>query len=139
MVRLNKILTYLSDIIKKPSFKPVIGFADNLKLSMTDCLLAVKTILSVIIGVLTTTEHYKLTKSIQNGCNSEPNTVCTPTNQYMFTGLHKSPTTLANVSSLSDDIKLSIISEPESKIGNTTNEPGTHQTVAKPNRHDPKV
>ncbi|PIM96531.1 Riboflavin synthase alpha chain [Candidatus Hodgkinia cicadicola] len=57
----------------------------------------------------------------------------------MFTGLHKSPTTLANVSSLSDDIKLSIISEPESKIGNTTNEPGTHQTVAKPNRHDPKV
>ncbi len=139
MFRLNKILTYLSDIIKKRLFKPVIGFVDNLKSSMTDCLLVIKPIPLAIIGLLTTTDHHKLIKSIQNGCNSEPNTVCTPTNQYMFTGLDKTSTTLANVPSLSDDIKLSIISEPESKIKTPTTKPDTHPTVAEPNTHDPEV
>ncbi|PIM94890.1 Riboflavin synthase alpha chain [Candidatus Hodgkinia cicadicola] len=36
-------------------------------------------------------------------------------------------------------LSISIISEPESKIGNTTNEPDTHQPITNPNGHDPKV
>ncbi len=116
MFSLNKILTYLLDIIKERLFKPVMGVIDNSKSSMIDCLLAVKTIPLAIIGLLTTTDHRKLIKSIQNGCNSKPNTICTPINQYMFTGLDKTPTTLANTLPLSDDIKFSIIPEPKSKI-----------------------
>ncbi|PIM95804.1 Riboflavin synthase alpha chain [Candidatus Hodgkinia cicadicola] len=57
----------------------------------------------------------------------------------MFTGLDKIPTTLVNVLSLSDDIKLSIISESESKIKNQTIKPDPHLTVAEPNAHDPEV
>ncbi len=139
MFRLNKILTCLLDIIKERLLIPVIGFVDNLKSSMTDCLLVVKTILLTFIDLLTTTDHHKLIRSIQNDCNSEPNTVCTPINQYMFTGLDKIPTTLVNVSSLSNDIKLSIISESESKIKNQTIKPDPHLTVAEPNAHDPEV
>ncbi len=74
MFRLNKILTYLSNVVKN-SFKSVIDFVDNLKSSTIDRLLVMKKILLAILGLLTTTAHHKLTKSIQNSCNSEPNTI----------------------------------------------------------------
>ncbi|PIM96959.1 Riboflavin synthase alpha chain [Candidatus Hodgkinia cicadicola] len=57
----------------------------------------------------------------------------------MFTGLDKTPTTLANTLPLSDDIKFSIIPEPKSKIKSWPTRSSTHPTVAEPNTHDPEV
>ncbi|PIM95456.1 Riboflavin synthase alpha chain [Candidatus Hodgkinia cicadicola] len=88
------------------------------------------------MGLLTTSDHYKLIKTIQNGCNSEQNNVCTPTNQYTLTGLDKTHSMLANVSPLSDDDELSIISESESKVRSLVNKSGIHLTVTEPNTHD---
>ncbi len=136
MFRLNKVLTYLSDIIKERLFKPVIGFINDLKSVITGCLLVMKVNLLTIMGLLTTSDHYKLIKTIQNGCNSEQNNVCTPTNQYTLTGLDKTHSMLANVSPLSDDDELSIISESESKVRSLVNKSGIHLTVTEPNTHD---
>ncbi|PIM96788.1 Riboflavin synthase alpha chain [Candidatus Hodgkinia cicadicola] len=57
----------------------------------------------------------------------------------MFTGLDKTLTTLTNVLSLSDDVKLNIISKPEPEIRSLTTKTGTHPAIANPNRHDPEV
>ncbi len=58
----------------------------------------------VITMVFTTSKHHKLTKNYTKMVGSFESNVPI-TQQHMFTGLDESPTTLANVLALSDDIK----------------------------------
>ncbi len=58
----------------------------------------------ITMVLFTTSKHHKLTKNYTKMVgNSKSNVLITK--QLMFTGLDESPTTLANVLSLSDDIK----------------------------------
>ena len=98
-----------------------------------------KTILLTIMDLLTTSDYHKLIKTIQNDCNFEPNNVYVSTNQYTLTGLDKTYNMLVNVSLLSNDVKLNIISEPESKFRSLINKTGIHPTVTIPNTHDLEV